>query len=78
MDRETAAHQPGTARKGRLDLNDPEQMDAFFSDEGASLTDKAFLSRLLPPREVLTERDLESVCGGISVMDWAYCRLTGK
>ena len=78
MDRETAAYQTGTVRKGHLDLRDPEQLDAFFADGGESLTNKAFLSRLLPPREVLTERDLESVCGGVSVMDWVYCRLTGR
>ena len=68
----------GAVPKNRFDLRDPDTLDAFFADGGELWTDKALLSRLLPPREVLTEKDLESVCGGVSLMDWIFCRLTGR
>lgn len=65
-------------RNNRLDLRDPDAMDAFFADGTESLTDKRYLMRFLPITEVLSEKDLESVWGGVSVKDWVYCRLTGR
>ena len=57
--------------------SDLAEVMALFKEEGVAVSEEQILASTLPAGDDLSEKDLESVSGGGSVMSWFRSRLGG-